>query len=169
MSNRYAGGRYAAERYNPKVPTCGLGPIRLRFDGSFLHATGKHSAVFHAVSGKPINGRFDYSVEYQKVQDQGPIPEGNYWVQPSEIQENAWYRFRNPQSAWGDFWLTIHPYPETNTYTRGGFFIHGGSTPGSAGCIDLSIHIKKFAEFLRVALGESQKCYIPLTVRYLKK
>ena len=164
MSNRYS-----AERYKPKIPTCGPAPFRLRFDDHFLHATGQYLAVFHAISGKPVNGRFIYSTENQKIPDQGPIPESEYWIQPSEIQENTWYRFRNSQVAWGDFWLTIHPYPKTNTYNRGGFFIHGGNVPWSAGYIDLSIHINTLVKLLRSPLGQFSKCYIPLTVRYLNK
>lgn len=160
---------YAAERYNPRVLLCALAPIRFTFDGRFLRGTGvRYSVVFPAVSGKMINGRFDYSAQNQQVRDRGPIPEGEHWIQPSEVQENAWYRFRNSQAAWGDFWLTIHPYPETNTYGRGGFFIHGGRVPGSAGCIDLSGHIRKFVESINSALGKSKNCYIPLSVRYAK-
>lgn len=80
--------RYAAERYNPKVPTCALAPIRLTFDGHFLRGIGiRYSVAYPAVSGKMINGKFDYSVENQKIHDHGPIPEGEHWVQPSEIQE----------------------------------------------------------------------------------
>lgn len=162
--------RYEAERYNPKVPTCGLAPIHLAFDGYFLHGFGvNYSVSYPAVSGKMINGKFNYSVESQKHQNQGPIPEGEYWVQPSEIQENAWYRFNNSQAGWGDFWLTIHPYPKTETYGRGGFFIHGGTMPGSIGCIDLSIHVGKFVESLNARLGKSKNCYIPLSVKYINK
>ena len=162
--------RYATERYDPKVPTCGLAPIRLSFDGYFLHGFGvNYSVTYPAISGKMINGKFDYSVESQKQQNQGPIPEGEYWVQPSEIQENAWYRFKNSQVAWGDFWLTIHPYPKTETYGRGGFFLHGGTVPGSIGCIDLSIRVGKFVESMNARLGKSKNCYIPLSVKYLKK
>jgi len=162
--------RYAQEQYNPKVPTCAPSSIRLRFDGHYLHGIGiKYAVAYPAVSGKLINGQFDYSVENQKPLNQsGPIPEGEYWIQPAEIQENAWYRFKNSRAAWGSFWITIHPYPETNTYSRGGFFIHGGDAPGSAGCIDLSVHMTKFVETLLAALGQSKNCYIPLSVRYPK-
>lgn len=161
--------RYAAERYEPGVPACRLANIRFTFDGQFLRGAGVgFSMAYPAVSGKMTNGKFDYSVASQKLHNHGPIPEGDYWVQPSEVQENAWYRLKNPQAAWGEFWLTIHPYPETNTYERGRFFIHGGSVPGSIGCIDLSTHIGQFIESLNSALGKSKNCYIPLSVRYLK-
>ncbi|AXV76564.1 MULTISPECIES: tlde1 domain-containing protein [Ralstonia solanacearum species complex] len=99
----------------------------------------------------------------------GPIPEGEYWIQPSELQENAWYRFRNTRTGWGDYWITIHPHPSTPTYDRGGFFIHGGKNPGSAGCIDLASHMNRFVEALQKELAGNTKCYIPLTVRYLSR
>lgn len=76
---------------------------------------------------------------------------------------------RTPRSAWGNFRLTIHPYPSTQTHGRGGFFIHGGSVPGSAGCIDLMVNIDKFVERLKDELEGLPECYIPLTVRYSSK
>jgi hypothetical protein len=73
---------------------------------------------FPAVSGRSNAGKFDYSLDRQKIPNQGPIPAGEYWIQPSELQENAWYRLRNPRASWGDYWITIHPYPNTETYKR---------------------------------------------------
>jgi hypothetical protein len=124
---------------------------------------------FAAVSGRFVRGRFDYSPESQRLSHQGPIPEGEYWIQPSELQDNAWFRFKNPRAAWGDHWITIHPFPTTNTHGRGGFFIHGGASPGSAGCIDLSINMNKFIEALKRELGGRPKCHIPLFVRYARR
>jgi hypothetical protein len=124
---------------------------------------------FPAVSGRRTNeGKFDYSMDRQKIANQGPIPEDKYWIQPSELQKNAWYRFGNPSAGWGDYWITIHPYPSTETYKRGGFFIHGGRTPESAGCIDLSINMNHFVETLANELKNGGICYIPLTVWYSK-
>ena len=164
MSDRYAG-----ERYVPKVPTCKKSILTLYFDGRILRAQGsKKMITFPAVSGRPNDGKFDYSPDRQKIPDQGPIPAGDYWIQPSELQENAWYRLRNPRTAWGNYWITIHPYPNTETYKRGGFFIHGGATPGSAGCIDLVRNMNRFVEELADELKDKGTCYIPLTVRYPK-
>jgi len=161
---------YTEERYDPKVPVCMKSRIELMFDGSFLRATGTKAAlVFHAVSGKPNEkGEFDYSTERQKIAYKGPIPAGEYWVQPSQMWQNNWFKsiVRTPRSAWGNFRLTIHPYPNTQTYGRGGFFIHGGAAPGSAGCIDLTVNIDSFVEKLTKELEGLPECYIPLTVRY---
>lgn len=166
-------GNYAEERTAPKVPACMKSRIALVFDGSFLHATGEKTALlFPAVSGKRTEaGKFDYSSERQKIPYKGPIPAGEYWVQPSQMWENNWFKslVRTPRSAWGNFRLTIHPYPGTQTHGRGGFFIHGGSVPGSAGCIDLTVNIDRFVEQLTKELEGLPKCYIPLTVRYQKK
>lgn len=93
--------RYAGERYSPKVPACKRSILTLHFNGQILQAQGaKEFIYFPAVSGRPSNGKFDYSLDRQQIPDQGPIPEGEYWIQPSEFQENAWYRLRNPRAAW---------------------------------------------------------------------
>ncbi|NML15945.1 DUF2778 domain-containing protein [Azohydromonas sp. G-1-1-14] len=155
------------------MPACARSRISLVFDGSFLRATGtKQPLMFPAVSGKRNDhGKFDYSPERQKVRNKGPIPEGEYWIQPSQLWENNWFKslIRTPRSAWGNFRLTIHPYPGTQTHGRGGFFIHGGSVPGSAGCIDLTLGIDKFVKQLRTELEGLPECYIPLSVRYPSK
>lgn len=162
--------RYSEERSFPRSPMCGKSRIALRFDGKTLRATGtKHLLVLPAVSGKRNDkGLFDYSRERQKIPFQGPIPAGEYWVQPSQMWENNWFKsmLRAPRGAWGNFRLTIHPYPGTITHGRGGFFIHGGAVAGSAGCIDLVGHIDKFVKRLKQELGGLPECYIPLTVQY---
>ncbi|WP_245964897.1 L,D-transpeptidase family protein [Trinickia dinghuensis] len=71
-----------------------------------------------------------------------------------------------PRAAWGDHRLTIHVYPGTQTFDRGGFFIHGGTHPGSAGCINLHADMEKFVRDLATAAAGSASCYIPLTVAY---
>jgi hypothetical protein len=161
--------RYAGERFVPKVPSCGKSTLSLCFDGRSLRLQGARIRTqFSAVSGRPKGGSFDYSVEYQKIPSEGPTPEGQYWIQPSELQENKWYRLYNTRDAWGDYWITIHPYPDTQTYGRGGFFIHGGKTPGSAGCIDLTKDMNLFVEALARELAGQTECYVPLTVRYVR-
>jgi len=163
-------GRYSEERSFPRIPTCGRSPISLTFDGKTLSAFGSKLPIFfQAVSGRPdAKGLFEYSTEKQKIPFQGPIPAGEYWVQPSQLWENNWLKsaLNSSRSAWGNFRLTIHPYPGTQTYGRGGFFIHGGTAAGSAGCIDLVLNIDRFVEQLKKELGGLPECYIPLTVRY---
>lgn len=78
---------------------------------------------------------------------------------------NHWFNI-SPVSAWGKHRITIHVFPGTKTYRRGGFFIHGGNHIGSAGCINLHVQMEKFVINLQTATRSSQNCYIPLTVRY---
>ncbi|MDR2881609.1 MAG: DUF2778 domain-containing protein [Azoarcus sp.] len=166
--------KYEKERGIPQVPMCMQSPISLRFDGASLRITGAHGhnliTSFRAVSGKPIKDKgFDYSIERQKISGQGPIPAGNYWIKPSEIWENSTFRSLHPSNryaGWGAYRITIHPYPSTETYGRGGFFIHGGTVPGSQGCIDLTTSIVSFIQQLDELLKGRPECHIPVYVRY---
>ncbi len=156
--------RYTDERYDPTLAHCSA--LILHFDGRELILRG--GKIFHtykAVSGRPINGKFDYSVEAQKQKNRGPIPEGVYWIRPDEFWENAWYK-PAPVDAWGNYRITIHPFTTTETYKRGGFFIHGGSTPGSAGCIDLTSEMDQFYRDLKVEVAGIETCQIHLFVQY---
>lgn len=159
--------RYAAERGFPQLPRCGRSAMSLRFDGRLLTMTqGKRIAAYHAVSGQPNqNGSFDYSFERQRQRDAGPIPIGHYWVSPSQLWKNRWFNLGS-RRAWGNFRLAIHVWPGTETYDRGGFFIHGGAVPGSAGCIDLHGAMDAFVADLHDATKDMRDCYIPLSVQY---
>ncbi|MEL6530881.1 MAG: tlde1 domain-containing protein [Pseudomonadota bacterium] len=158
--------RYASERGSPEVPTCGVSPLTLHFDGKWLELRiGGYRAAYGAVSGKPLaSGGFDYSVERQKLKNVGPIPEGRYWIKPSDLWTNAWYR-RGRYSAWGNYRVTLRVFPGTETHGRGGFFIHGGTVRGSAGCIDLTSAMDSFVENMNKHKGRGD-CYISVTVDY---
>ena len=162
-------GKYDSERFTPKVPACKRANISLSFNGKNLTLikSGKKTKSFSysAASGKPINGIFDYSKERQKAHFKGPIPEGEYWINPEELWENAWYK-RGSTESWGDYRITIHPYPTTLTHGRGGFFIHGGKVLGSAGCIDLTKNINTLVKQIDLLIDSKGKCFIPLTVKY---
>jgi hypothetical protein len=157
---------YSHERAKPTVPQCKRSTISVSFDGKHLTLRGKKAQIFPAVSGKrdPKLG-FVYSAERQKERSTGPIPAGEYWINFEELWENSWYR-RGSRSAWGNYRLTIHVFPGTVTHDRGGFFIHGGAVPGSAGCIDLTNNIDRFVAALRAELKDAGECFVPLTVRY---
>jgi hypothetical protein len=101
----------------------------------------------------------------QKVADLGPIPEGSYWIRLDEIQSN-WLGMRRNAASWGNYWVTIHVFPGTKTHNRGGFFIHGGKTPGSIGCIDLTTEMDLFVKDVRQEAGSKADCHVPLTVKY---
>ena len=156
--------RYVKERNNPTLIHCGS--LRLTFDKSNLKMVGGRKEYnYPAVSGKRDGGGvFNYSVADQKAINMGPIPEGNYWVNPSELWKNTWYK-RASTEGWGNYRITIHPFVTTKTYGRGGFFIHGGTRTGSIGCIDLTSHMDKFAHDLIREAG-TRECHVLLTVDY---
>ncbi|WP_082012116.1 tlde1 domain-containing protein [Burkholderia sp. A9] len=160
------GTKYAAERGNPSVPACARASISLRFDGRFLVMTGGATRIYPAVSGRPDSrGNFDYSSARQQMENVGPIPPGRYWIQPSQMWTNRWYNLAS-RAAWGDHRLTIHVMPGTRTFGRGGFFIHGGSHAGSAGCINLNSRMEGFVRDIEAATKDTPECYVPLTVQY---
>lgn len=162
MSNRYA-----FERGIPTLPGCAASTMSLRFDGKFLNMqSGKRTHTYHAVSGQPDGaGTFQYMIERQRQRDAGPIPHGRYWVQPSQLWTNRWFK-TGSRAAWGNYRLAIHVWPGTETYGRGGFFIHGGDRLGSAGCIDLHAAMDRFVADLREATSSMPHCYLSLSVHY---
>ncbi len=163
--DRYTDLKYASERYNPSFKKS-LN-VSLVFNGKFLTMRANGKIVrYIAVSGVPKNGnQFEYSKQAQTLKSIGPIPEGTYWICPAELWRNKWWSPRR-KSSWGNFAITIHPYLSTVTHYRGGFFIHGGSSPGSKGCIDLTTAMDRFVEDLLLAVGDEPKCAIPLRVKY---
>jgi len=62
--------------------------------------------------------------------------------------KNRWYNLAS-RAAWGDYRLTIHVMPGTRTFGRGGFFIHGGTHAGSAGCINLHSGMENFVREIK--------------------
>ncbi|SFN91476.1 tlde1 domain-containing protein [Nitrosospira briensis] len=156
--------RYSEERYNPSLAMCTS--LKLFFDGSKLKMTGGSKAYsYPAASGRPReDGKFSYTQKAQMASFSGPIPEGVYWINPDELWTNRWYK-RASEASWGKYRITVHPFPTTETYKRGGFFIHGGKVLGSAGCIDLTSHIEAFVADLEKE-GAIKKCQIHLTVKY---
>jgi hypothetical protein len=117
-----------------------------------------------AVSGRPNDaGEFDYSKTRQAVGSTGPLPEGKYSLDPSKVRElslkddiigqgMAWTQvfgkkvgaFPGGNISWGMARMPIEPNSVNvidpvsgNTVVRTGFTVHGGTSAGSAGCIDL--------------------------------
>lgn len=141
----------------------------LAFDGSTLtlRRGGALIGSWPATSGVPGTTAAD-----QMRVNVGPIPEGNWQVDPSKIDQFRWYDPRDwdwwgigkgsaGRDAWGDWRVPIDPGPGNTITDRGGFFIHGGRTPGSAGCIDLCRLDGVVIPMLRQYRGP-----IPLTVDY---
>lgn len=156
---------YDAERHDPALSGCARSKLTLRFTGDhLLMEGGKETYSYPATSG---------SKKFK------PIPTGRYWIQPNELWQHTFATELklwavslinpavNPDShyaAWGLYRITIHPFADTDTNGRGGFFIHGGSAPGSAGCIDLGHWMDSFVRDLKAELDGNDGCYITLTV-----
>ena len=122
------------------------------FDGKkfTLYENDKPIMSWDAVSGKDGYR----SPEYQNLKDTGPIPEGTYVARQSELQYITPYgiiagianagTWPGSLYSWGASRVKLESSQQTNTYGRGGFYIHGGWVPGSAGCIDLTSNIDNF-------------------------
>ena len=64
-------------------------------------------------------------------------------------------------AAWGMHRIWVHPAAGNDLQGRSGFSIHGGTRPGSAGCIDLTDQMKSFMGHFLV-YGQD----LELTVKY---
>ncbi len=125
-----------------------------KFDGKTLavYDEGEKIVDFEAVSGKPGY----QSSQYQNKKDTGPIPEGTYVARKKDFQNRDDYgpikrytSWPGGEHGWGKHRVWLEPSKETNTYGRGGFSIHGGEEPGSAGCIDLTSEMPGFANWFK--------------------
>ena len=101
----------------------------LTFDGTTLtiHYQSGATRGYPSTSGRP-------GVTDPTIRDQGPLPSGVYLLNRGDITEGGF--LRSLTGDWGDYRVPLNPVPGTNTFGRDGFFLHGGSRPGSAGCID---------------------------------
>ena len=106
-----------------------------------------------AVSGR-VSGWGEVHPGMQADRGRGPIPAGQYSFNPRDIQSipaadrllglvgrRGW---PGGTHAWGSQRVFLNPGDGTNTYGRSGFSIHGGASPGSAGCIDLCDMVNTF-------------------------
>lgn len=73
----------------------------------------------------------------QRVKGVGPLPRGNYKVA---------HPIRHPRL--GPVAFPLEPSPDTDTFGRSGFFIHGDNARGNAshGCIILPRHVRDLCE-----------------------
>jgi hypothetical protein len=181
---------YESERGDPTTDQCSVNRggktlnLSLLFDGYYLKLSVGNSveAAWFARSGRFENGVFPYDAERQKLKDTGPIPAGEYWILPKQLAQPFMQ-----SDAWGRYRITIHQRPTTDCFGRGGFFIHGGTTFGSAGCVDLAkgmdLFVDKLGEFYKrttecvtpagphpyvmcVTRAFETEGYLPLTVNY---
>lgn len=149
--------------FRPKV--CFMSVPRraqLFFDGKTLFWLEEgDSTSWPAYSGRESywrNNRF--APEDQKAVNLGPLPEGTFLVPQSRFQErpdDLWISFKGivgggtwpgGYDSWGDQRVWLEPQTG-DMYGRDNFSIHGGTVPGSAGCIDLVDSMPAFAARFR--------------------
>ena len=120
--------------------------------GTLTHYDDRGSVVntYPYTSGRP-------GVTDPGVAGKGPIPPGSYSLDPQQISEGGFVR--NLLGDWGQYRVPLVPDSSTETYGRSGFFLHGGTKPGSAGCIDVGSGDKELFPVL-MAVEDP----IPLTV-----
>ena len=145
---------------------------RLVFNGEKLQWLDKNGNVIHEWAA--VSGREGFQdSDSQMLEDKGPLPEGNWVVKQDRLQireQSAWQEFKSKfggsawpggYNSWGNSRVWLEPIGTTNTYGRSGFSIHGGVTPGSAGCIDLTGSMPNFTRTFQ-SYGRD----IRLTVEY---
>ena len=138
--------------------------IELHFDLKSLYVYDTtYSIKMPGLEWEGTSGRDEYQdANFQHLKDKGPIPEGLWNVDYSNTQhfENlSWWNqcksymgcgeWPGAKGSWGVHRTWIYPIGDTNIYGRGGFSIHGGKDPGSAGCIDLTKHNDSFHNWLK--------------------
>lgn len=147
----------------------------LLFNGTQLTWIEKDNKV---ISWSAVSGREGYqSSNNQKLENKGPLPEGKWLVKQSEYQKmpsRDWITkiaaelgrttWPGGESSWGRNRIWIHPVAGISVFDRSGFSIHGGDSPGSAGCIDLTSHMPNF---IKKYLGHTKDMI--LEVNYDKK
>jgi hypothetical protein len=121
--------------------------------------------------------------------DAGPTPEGTYIIDPNKSQNMSLIdrllgvnqgnnelstlnliRKNTPSfiglggGDWGDFRAPLEPINTTNTFNRTNMYLHGGSFPGSVGCIDCG---STYDSWLLNELRDTNHI-IPVEVKYGK-
>lgn len=136
----------------------------LLFDGervvAFNPGSGRIVGEWDAVSGILEEGKTD--PDRVQEENRGPIPEGDFTVDPEDSDENKWYKYRwGSEDSWGNVRTEIKPADGTDTHGRDGMYMHGGNDPGSAGCVDLTGDNNDFHDWLAEQDGP-----VDLTVDY---
>jgi RHS repeat-associated protein len=172
-------GRFTQEdpigpgRWHQPLRLCGGDPVTysdpyglmadtLRYNGSTLTLYADDGSV--KWSGRATSGRGGTTAADQDERNRGPLPEGNYTIDPSQIstvRSFGHYLARNALGDWRFNRVGIQPAAGTNTFGRSGFMLHGGDTPGSAGCIDVGIGELRLFPLLAQLKGR-----VPLIVDY---
>lgn len=152
----------------------GSGDItRIDFDGSEVRVSGTSPVTYRAISGLMAHNRHAGGVDYtgpehQYLANKGPIPEGTYYLNPSEVESNPPGTF--PTRGWGHFRTRLHETMGTNLWRRaasertGGFYLHQDADHnGTAGCIGIWEDLDNADIHARIRANSAQ---IPVHVDY---
>ena len=123
----------------------------LWYDGVFLSYVDLVSKTvvrqWRAFSGA---AGMNASAASQREPSKGPLPSGLYRMNPYDTVSQSkadtswdWIKWTLKSPAWGSYATELEPQT-TDTYGRHSFYVHGGSRPGSAGCITSSKGIGSF-------------------------
>ncbi len=135
------------------------------FDGYWLimyDDYGRELDRTMAASGQPGTTPLDTGLS-----NKGPLPEGEYEIDPGEIGHyttstlDDWFNggYTGSIDGWGNRRASLHPVNGTNTKGRSGFFLHGGTYFGSAGCIDIGHAEVKWLDRIKAG-GKKVKVYV---------
>ena len=127
----------------------------LLFNGKHLFLKTKNGRIKR--KWKAISGILGSTPKDQYKKDYGPLPEGRYEVQFDKTldyqnSKNLWDKFKwiIKSPSWGWIITPLKPHKNNKMNGRGNLYIHGGSSPGSEGCIDLTNANKDFHVLLRL-------------------
>jgi len=161
-----AGGTnlYAYVGNNPATYTdpFGLKADTLKYNGKTLTLSADDGTV--KWQGSATSGRPGATSADQAQADFGPIPEGSYTtgrIFHEEGLAKVIFGIRTFGADYGDFRTPLTPTTATDSQGRSSFWLHGGSRPGSAGCIDVGPRDVSLFTLLRQANGP-----VPLIVGY---
>jgi uncharacterized protein RhaS with RHS repeats len=133
---------YAAMGNNPVSFIDPYGLTRLTFNvrqGTLTVDPERSGASSYTILTTSGRGSCMNNPDCECKENEGPVPRGNYSASVSQISNPGIIKdiLRNIFTDWGDWRVPLSPTSGTNTYGRSGFFLHGGSVSGSAGCIDI--------------------------------
>ncbi len=121
--------------------------VRLAFDvreGILTVDPGRHGEASYTIQATSGKGKCMNNPDCESKVNAGPIPRGVYRMDVSELSNpgllgdiGRTFRSFPDLRDWGDWRVQLHREPGTKTFGRTGFFLHGGSMAGSAGCIDI--------------------------------
>ncbi len=136
---------------NPLRWTDSTGLTKLFFNtqkGLLIVDPERPGALRYQIPATSGTGPYMNNPDYATKRDKGPIPAGSYTADITQLTNPNFlgdlYRNRpfGTGADWGDWRVPLVPNPGTNVLDeqgvpRTGFFLHGGSLPGSAGCVDV--------------------------------